>query len=394
MQNYISRVHLKGYKSIRDVSIDLLPGLNIIIGANGSGKTNFLEFVEALQDSVYYAQFASEPFSAEVYVNDKKIKEIVGIFQLHEGEHTFEFKSKNFSNSKLTKESQIFYDINRKISKSSPGNYVNGIIDYYTNVRGKFDTPDDIAFIRFGSKYNLDNGFEFKIFRDANKKILSSGITNIPYEFFQMLLSESIKVIGEDSFDKNSFAIDNVSLIENLRNYTPIQDLTLDYDSIFIQPIGASNWNVKNVQLKFLVNDKWLYWHQLSDGTKRIFYIISTLLEGDSQYFFIEEPELGIHPDQLFKLMNFLEECSQEKQIIISTHSPEVLRIVSIEELDRIVVARYDTENGTMMRKLTREQAYQMGETFKDGDLFLSERWVHLRLEDDIFNAQTNEIAQ
>ena len=42
-QAYISHVHLKGYKSIRDMEIDFKPGLNIIIGPNGSGKTNFLD---------------------------------------------------------------------------------------------------------------------------------------------------------------------------------------------------------------------------------------------------------------------------------------------------------------------------------------------------------------
>jgi recombinational DNA repair ATPase RecF len=41
---YISKVHLKGYKSIRDLEIDFKPGLNVIIGPNGSGKTNFQAF--------------------------------------------------------------------------------------------------------------------------------------------------------------------------------------------------------------------------------------------------------------------------------------------------------------------------------------------------------------
>ena len=34
---YITSLHLKGYKSIRDVSVTLNKGLNILIGANGSG---------------------------------------------------------------------------------------------------------------------------------------------------------------------------------------------------------------------------------------------------------------------------------------------------------------------------------------------------------------------
>ena len=50
---YISRVHLKGYKSIRDLEIDFKAGLNIIIGPNGSGKTNFLEFILKSLDREY-----------------------------------------------------------------------------------------------------------------------------------------------------------------------------------------------------------------------------------------------------------------------------------------------------------------------------------------------------
>ena len=50
---FISAVHLKGYKSIRDVAVDLKQGLNIIIGANGSGKTNFFDFLDAAYRSDY-----------------------------------------------------------------------------------------------------------------------------------------------------------------------------------------------------------------------------------------------------------------------------------------------------------------------------------------------------
>ena len=53
-QAYISKVHLKGYKSIRDLEIDFKPGLNIIIGPNGSGKTNFLECLSEIILNLYY----------------------------------------------------------------------------------------------------------------------------------------------------------------------------------------------------------------------------------------------------------------------------------------------------------------------------------------------------
>ncbi len=39
---FLKQVRLKNYKSIIDAEIDFKPGLNIIIGNNGSGKTNFL----------------------------------------------------------------------------------------------------------------------------------------------------------------------------------------------------------------------------------------------------------------------------------------------------------------------------------------------------------------
>ena len=42
-------IEIKGYKSIKDAKIELRP-INILIGANGSGKTNFLSFFEFLNN--------------------------------------------------------------------------------------------------------------------------------------------------------------------------------------------------------------------------------------------------------------------------------------------------------------------------------------------------------
>ena len=68
---YITSVNLKGYKSIRDVSVTLNKGLNILIGANGSGKTNFMEFLDAACKSDF-----------ELLLNERKVEfEIQGNYQ-------------------------------------------------------------------------------------------------------------------------------------------------------------------------------------------------------------------------------------------------------------------------------------------------------------------------
>jgi AAA15 family ATPase/GTPase len=44
-QLYLTEVELSGYKSIRSTKAKFQKGLNIIIGKNASGKTNFMEFL-------------------------------------------------------------------------------------------------------------------------------------------------------------------------------------------------------------------------------------------------------------------------------------------------------------------------------------------------------------
>ena len=40
---YLKKVHIKNYKAIEELDIDLKPGVNLLIGDNGTGKTSVLE---------------------------------------------------------------------------------------------------------------------------------------------------------------------------------------------------------------------------------------------------------------------------------------------------------------------------------------------------------------
>ncbi len=88
--NHISRVLIKGYKSLHNTETTFCEGLNVIIGANGSGKTNF---VNALRDSVnrnlredesaVWAEFSYEKHLYQIKVKQERIyNEILGKSQI------------------------------------------------------------------------------------------------------------------------------------------------------------------------------------------------------------------------------------------------------------------------------------------------------------------------
>jgi DNA repair exonuclease SbcCD ATPase subunit len=185
------------------------------------------------------------------------------------------------------------------------------------------------------------------------------------------------------------------SLAEKLRTYSPIEDIRINPNfNIYINR-NTEVASIKNLFLDFKINGSWLPFSDLSDGTKRIFIIISELSWSWStftlinqkkykpvklQLFFIEEPELGIHPHQLYDLMRFIKEQSSNKQIIITTHSPDVLDIIDKENLDRIIIANYELDKGTQLRHLTDNEK-KKATTFLENEAFLSDYWKHSTLE-------------
>ena len=391
-QAYISKVHLKGYKSIRDLEIDFKPGLNIIIGPNGSGKTNFLEFLEKafqlnaddIQDEIYAKiDFIIEKvkYYLDYLVKPNKISK-----------DAQDVKIVIFDSEEKTVYKKEFLKIRNKEIHTSKKNFDYSFVkgfEVYSFLGLLFSRENNLKLIRFGvdSDFNkfFNNSFSIEFYNES----INNGLSSMESFFL---------IIGNSKIDEEESKIIDLSInsafLQILNTYSPIQNLKFDIDNIRIyKGVSGSKdeefpyFEVQNLKIKFLIGGQWINWYMLSDGTKRIFYVLYKIFTANSSLVFLEEPELGIHPDQLHKLMDFLIEQSKEKQIIITTHSPEVLNAIHPDELDRIIVTRYDADKGTIMHKLTPEQAKEMGERVKEGDMFLSDRWVHLNLEDEIFNA-------
>ena len=80
--------------------------------------------------------------------------------------------------------------------------------------------------------------------------------------------------------------------------------------------------------------------------------IVVSLIYDKSSIFLIEQPEDGIHPELLHKLIPLIRSYSDKAQFIIASHSPEVLNRLEASEIRLITMNR----GLTNARKLTSKE--------------------------------------
>jgi predicted ATP-dependent endonuclease of OLD family len=83
--------------------------------------------------------------------------------------------------------------------------------------------------------------------------------------------------------------------------------------------------------------------------------------------------------------MLFLKEQSRHKQIIITTHSPQVLDILNKDELGNIIIASYEKGEGTKLRHLD-EKEIAKAQQYMEED-YLSDYWRFSDLEKEKIQA-------
>lgn len=366
-RSFIKKVHLKGYKSIRDLSVELSDGLNIVIGANGSGKTNFLEFLGAACDFDFNFFLPNLRHNIEFSIeNSNKELDTVKIKTEYTKTLSYTYLVEKQSNKYgYIKE---FYDKNGKLLKQESdrtliNNAKEGII-YLT-----FNNP---LLVSLQDKLAIEVIFT----NDFRTSVLYHKTDNTFLS--EMFFYDSETVVKDIIYSPKWF--DTEVLKENLSYYSPIKNFLIDWNTVR-ESLDESYENVKSlivegIDFKFFVNDEWLNWSQLSDGTKRLFYIIGsvTYAKPDS-IILLEEPELGVHPHQLSLLMNFLKSQSSDKQIIITTHSPQVLNCLEADELDRIIVARHEGKEGTKMYHLSDKEKGIVAK-YMQNEAFIGDYWT------------------
>jgi hypothetical protein len=253
----------------------------------------------------------------------------------------------------------------------------------YDIVLVKHGVPNDKLLI-FNTPFTFSLDSEKESLELNRLGFLSSSILEHPYFVASVIRSISISMVNADeSNDEEILTTIKAGIhpiIDRLKNslsqYSVIKDLRIAESINMHRDSGKRKTTVSNLYLEYFVNGDWLPFSALSDGTKRVFYIIAEVLASyvdtyhvvnkslvDNAFtvdypkiIIIEEPELGIHPHQLHDLLNFLNDQSKEHQIIITTHSPQSLDILDREELDRLIICSYNKEKGTEFLRLDEKE--------------------------------------
>ena len=331
----ISTIRIQNFKSIRDSGeVDIRP-VNVLIGANGVGKSNFISFFKFLnrlfeqQLQLYINQYGrADNF---LYFGRKKSDFLGGeiVFD-NEWRNKYEFKLVPDQNGNL-----IF-------SEEYAGHKTsNWAFNRAGTLESQIQTGDGwkLTYLRkYFSTFKIfhfhDTGFNAKIKQPSS---------STDYAYFQ----EDGGNLAAYLYRLQEAQPSHFKMIERtVRSIAPF------FDRFYLQP---DEINGQQIFLRWLEkgSDQLFTAHNFSDGTLRMICLCTLLLQPEPpSTIIIDEPELGLHPFAIEKLAAMLKSASQRAQIIISTQSTNLLNHFDAEDV--IVVDRQEEQS--TFRRLDAEE--------------------------------------
>lgn len=396
----IQSLRLKNFLSFGNESeaIELQP-LNVLIGANASGKSNFIEAIRLLQS--LSGDFASE---------------------IRRGGGVSEFISKN-GNAGSVAEIEILFSSTDFFDKGIHLRYSLGFTRVGHSLVITNEAIDEVYFLASGNEdvtnfYSLQNNKATLISIDKKKETRQVGITNGYLRSDQSILSQIKDPIN---YPHLSFLERNFGQIKIFRGWRFLQHLpprtpaTLSMPNDFLWEDAQNLALVINrldsdqeVDNKIIEEVKNLYPHiekittllqdstiqiyfqentlnksvsasRLSDGTLRFLCLLSILCHPTPPPLIcIEEPEIGLHPDILPTVAKLLIEASKRTQLIITTHSD--ILVSALSEIPEAVLVCERDANGTHLHRLDSNKLkswlddYSLGELWIKGEIG-GKRW-------------------
>jgi predicted ATPase len=365
----IRRLWVKNYRSLADVEVNLEP-LTVLVGPNGSGKSNLVDVLRFIHDALRHGldmavvnrhgmgairrwSAKGRPYDVEIGVGI----EVNGTF----GTYTFTLGSEHRGEYSVKKESCFIQGGNssdQAVFETHNGNWVRKPEGLTPPIQARTLILPLIATTPpFEQIYNF---------------LTSMGFYNI----FPNALAEPQK--PDNPYPLNEYGTNLASTLQGLqREKSPklpqlklaIQTVMPDVVDFQVTQIGG----YLITRLHHIISEEGeraiFELSQEADGTLRMIGILVALYQDPPcSLLALEEPELTIHPGALRLLWEEMEEAANTSQIIITTHSPDLLDMCYAEQLriiEKIDGVTYINPIDEIQKQAIQERLFAPGELLR-----------------------------
>ena len=303
----LRKVQIKGYKSIASAEIELRD-LNVVIGANGSGKSNLIGVFRLLERVLSHnlqLYVASEP--------DRLLhhgRKVTPTLELHcqFDQNAYGFKLKASQNSLVFETEQVSYDGRFQYGESLGAGHLESLLAQAAK-ENKNRIP---AYVLRKVK-----GLTVYHFHDTSDSAPAKQMANMgdirslrPDAANLAACLYAFQMINPDAFRH---------IEEHVRLVAPY------FDRFVLEP-SPLNENKIKLEWKQKGSDAYFDGYSLSDGTLRFICLATLLLQPTPpNLILLDEPELGLHPYAIHILAEMLEAASKRSQVLLATQSVTLL---------------------------------------------------------------------
>ncbi|MBO0936882.1 AAA family ATPase [Fibrella sp. HMF5335] len=399
-------IRLVNFFSFSDTTIMLESGVNILVGINGSGKSNLIKAIRLLKEGIGGTGLAKlildewGGFDNMVYCGNEEIindkNKIVLSFRINNNvanHYGFHFTDETYYDIIIQKSASTNnYFIKEKLYQPKV-NRSDFIFLNFTDGKGQINErvdPEDenskakMRLIRY-EDYDPQELALNKVF-DTDRYLAVSSIRRMLsdiaiYNHFDttsasrirrpVLPTSTPRLLGDGS---NLAQVLNTFKIQDRKTDIAIRELLSQINSQF----EDYNFNFIGGNIELMLQEqnlgKSIHVSHISDGTLRFMCLLAVLLNPKrGRLVCIDEPELGLHPDMVQHIAEAIQKASTQSQLFVATHSEHLLNRFDIEQ---IRVVEKDENNGTVVKQYSADdfagwyENYQLvGKMWRAGDI-------------------------
>ncbi len=359
MRRKIERLTVKGFKSIREVSDFPLGDVNIIVGANGAGKSNFVQLFRMVRAMLRkdFQNFVAMHGGAVAFLHNglKTTKTVEAEFDFGKNSYRFALTptaDETFTISEFKRfENYGWSCYGSGLKESRIEDEKNDVSSYYGTGPGTgyyvHDAISRWVVYHFHDTSDSAPMRQSEIVEDSAH--LREDAANI---------APFLKALREDGPEgRKSYC----EIVEAVRLVMPfLDDFTLTPVKFGPATKVKLTWKQKGTDYPFQP-------YHLSDGAIRFICLATALLQPKPpSTIIIDEPELGLHPQAISILADLIKAAASRTQVIVATQSPLLVDQFSVGDI--IVAKRKD--GATVFERLNESDYSAWLEDFTLGELW------------------------